>query len=52
LEVKSRLARTTLAAELGVPVVGEAGSARLGWSGQFGERVSNQTFGVKLTLAF
>jgi uncharacterized protein with beta-barrel porin domain len=51
-DVRSRLDKTTFDTELGVSVVGERGSAKLGWSGQFGDRVSNQTFAVKVTLAF
>mgnify|MGYP007072814972 CR=1 FL=1 len=51
-DVTSRLDKTTFDAELGVTAVSDRGSARLGWSGQFGDRIANQTFAIKLTVAF
>ncbi|MCF8506362.1 MAG: hypothetical protein K9G59_15730 [Caulobacter sp.] len=51
-DVKSRLDKTTFDTELGISAVGAWGSGRLGWSGQFGDRLSNQTFSVKVTMSF
>ena len=51
-DVKSRLDKTTFDTELGISAVGPWGSGRLGWSGQFGDRVSTQTFSVKVTMSF
>ena len=51
-DVKSRLDKTTFDTELGISAVGAWGSGRLGWAGQFGDRLSNQTFSVKVTMSF
>jgi uncharacterized protein YhjY with autotransporter beta-barrel domain len=52
-DVASRLDKTTTDAELGVSLVNAKGaSAKLNWSGQFGDRVSNQALAVKFTLPF
>ncbi|WP_035018970.1 autotransporter outer membrane beta-barrel domain-containing protein [Caulobacter sp. UNC358MFTsu5.1] len=52
-DVASRLDKTTGDAELGVSLVNAKGaSAKLNWSGQFGDRVSNQALAVKFTLPF
>jgi hypothetical protein len=51
--VAGRLDKTTLDTELGVSIVGAKGaSAKLNWSGQFGDRVSNQSLAVKFTVPF
>jgi uncharacterized protein YhjY with autotransporter beta-barrel domain len=52
-DVASRLDKTTADAELGVALVNARGaSAKLNWSGQFGDRVSNQALAVKFTVPF
>ena len=49
----ARLDKTTVDAELGVGLANARGaSARLNWSGQFGDRVSNQSLAVKFTVPF
>jgi uncharacterized protein with beta-barrel porin domain len=51
--VAGRLDKTTADAELGVALVNAKGaSARVNWSGQFGDRVSNQSLAVKFTVPF
>ncbi|EJL26218.1 hypothetical protein PMI01_04139, partial [Caulobacter sp. AP07] len=51
--VAGRLDKTTLDTELGVSIVNAKGaSAKLNWSGQFGDRVSNQSLAVKFTVPF
>ena len=51
--VAGRLDKTTADAELGVSIVGaKGGSAKLNWSGQFGDRVSNQSLAVKFSVPF
>ncbi|WP_165183849.1 autotransporter outer membrane beta-barrel domain-containing protein [Caulobacter soli] len=52
-DVAGRLDKTTGDAELGVSIVGAKGaSAKINWSGQFGDRVSNQALAVKFTVPF
>jgi uncharacterized protein YhjY with autotransporter beta-barrel domain len=52
-DVAGRLDKTTADAELGLSLVNAKGaSARVNWTGQFGERVSNQALAVKFTLPF
>jgi hypothetical protein len=51
--VAGRLDKTTLDTELGVNIVSAAGaSARLNWSGQFGDRTSNQSLSMKFSVPF
>ena len=51
--VAARLDRTTADAELGVAIVNAKGaSAKVNWSGQFGDRVSNQALALKVTVPF
>jgi outer membrane autotransporter protein len=51
--VAGRLDKTTLDTELGVTIVNAKGaSAKLNWSGQFGDRVSNQSLAVKFSVPF
>jgi len=52
-DVASRLDKTTGDVDLGVALVNARGaSAKLNWSGQFGDRVSNQSLAVKFTVPF
>ncbi|WP_156390711.1 autotransporter outer membrane beta-barrel domain-containing protein [Caulobacter sp. Root487D2Y] len=52
-DVAGRLDKTTVDAELGAALVNAKGaSARVNWSGQFGDRVSNQALAVKFTVPF
>jgi outer membrane autotransporter protein len=52
-DVAARLDKTTADAELGFSLVNAKGaSARVNWSGQFGDRVSNQALAVKFTVPF
>jgi len=52
-DVAARLDKTTADAELGVSLLNANGaSAKVNWSGQFGDRVSNQSLAVKLTVPF
>jgi uncharacterized protein with beta-barrel porin domain len=52
-DVAARLDKTTADAELGVSIVNAKGaSAKLNWSGQFGDRVSNQSLAVKFSVPF
>ncbi len=46
------LDRVTLDSEAGLAIVGPTASARLGWSGQFGERTHSQMIALKFTKAF
>uniref|UniRef100_B0T2H8 Outer membrane autotransporter barrel domain protein n=1 Tax=Caulobacter sp. (strain K31) TaxID=366602 RepID=B0T2H8_CAUSK len=51
--VAGRLDKTTADAELGVAIVNAKGvSAKINWSGQFGDRVSNQSLAVKFSIPF
>jgi len=51
--VAGRLDKTTLDTELGVSIVNAKGaSARVNWSGQFGDRLSNQSLAVKFSVPF
>ncbi len=50
--VNPGLDRTTLDAEAGVAVVSKWGSARINWSGQFGDRTKSQTIALKFTKSF
>ena len=52
-DVAARLDKTTADAELGVSLVNAKGaSAKLNWSGQFGDRLSNQSLAVKFSVPF
>jgi hypothetical protein len=51
--VAGRVDKTTADTELGVSIVSAKGaSAKINWSGQFGDRVSNQGLSVKFSVPF
>ena len=50
--VNPGLDKTTFDTELGASVIGRAASARLAWTGQFGDRTNNQTLSLKISVPF
>jgi hypothetical protein len=50
--VNPGLDKTTFDTDLGVSVVGAKASGRLAWTGQFGDRTTNQTLSLKVAIPF